>query len=141
MPANTPKWFYAAAVVALLWNLMGVAAFIGHATMSDEAIAALPEAERALYETVPIWATAAFAVAVFGGALGSLLLLLRRKLAEPVLIASLAGILVQFVHSFFIAKSMAVYGPGSIIMPVMVILIGVALVWFAQKAGKAGWLR
>ena len=109
--------------------------------MSDEAIAALPEAERALYETVPIWATAAFAVAVFGGALGSLLLLLRRKLAEPVLIASLAGIVVQFVHSFFIAKSMAVYGPGSIIMPVMVILIGVALVWFAQKAGKAGWLR
>lgn len=141
MPVNTPKWFFAAAVIALIWNLMGVAAFISHATMSDEAIAALPEAERALYETVPLWATAAFAIAVFGGALGSILLLLRRKLAEPVLIASLAGILIQFVHSFFIAKSMEVYGPGSIVMPVMVIVIGAALVWLAQKAGKTGWLR
>ncbi|MCB2096947.1 MAG: hypothetical protein KDE05_04890 [Parvularculaceae bacterium] len=141
MPANPPKWFYAAAVIALVWNLMGAAAFISHATISEEAIAALPEAERALYEAVPLWATIAFAVAVFGGALGSLFLLLRRKLAEPVLIASFAGILIQFVHSFFIAKSMDVYGPGSIVMPVMVIVIGAALVWFAQKAGKAGWLR
>ncbi len=139
--AAAPKWFYALAVVALLWNLMGVAAYVGQMTMSDEAMAALSEAERALYETQPAWAVGAFALAVFGGALGSLLLLLRRRLAEPVLIASLVGIVVQFVYNFFIVKTMAVYGPGAVIMPVMVIAIGVALVLLARHARAAGWLR
>ncbi|HNR78325.1 MAG TPA: hypothetical protein PKM48_14420 [Parvularculaceae bacterium] len=139
--AAAPKWFYALAVVALLWNLMGVAAYVGQMTMSDEAMAALSEAERALYETQPAWAVGAFALAVFGGALGSLLLLLRRRLAEPVLISSLVGIVVQFVYNFFIVKTMAVYGPGAVIMPVMVIAIGVALVLLARHARAAGWLR
>lgn len=139
--AAAPKWFYALAVVALLWNLMGVAAYVGQMTMSDEVMAALSEAERALYETQPAWAVGAFALAVFGGALGSLLLLLRRRLAEPVLIASLVGIVVQFVYNFFIAKTMAIYGPGAVIMPVMVIAIGVALVLLARHARAAGWLR
>jgi hypothetical protein len=68
----------------------------------------LPEVERALYESVPAWATGAFAVAVWGGALGCLLLLLKKKLATPVLILSFIGIVVQMIHSFFIANSIEV---------------------------------
>ncbi len=138
--AHAPRWFYAVSALALLWNLMGVGAYIAQVTMSPETLAALPAAERALYETTPAWAVGAFAVAVFGGALGSLLLLLKRRLARPVLIASLAGIAVQMVHSFLIARTMAVYGSGSAVMPVMVLVIGVALVFFAAHAARRGWI-
>ena len=137
---NTPFWIIG--IVALIWNLMGAFAYINQVTMTEEALVALPEAERAMYENVPAWATAAFAIAVFAGVLGCILLLLRKKLATTVLLISLAAILVQMFYNFFIylGKATEVYGPGSIIMPVMVIIIGFFLVWHTRKSNVKGWL-
>jgi len=137
--ASAPKWFIIVAIIALVWNLLGVMAFAMHVTMTPEAIAALPDAERALYESYPAWTLIAFACAVICGALGSLLLVLKKNLAGPVLWVSLVGVLVQMGHSFFIAKSYEVYGPGSTIMPIMVIVIAVYLVVLAGRAKKSGW--
>tara|TARA_B100000795_G_C22720086_1_gene407055 strand:+ start:310 stop:471 length:162 start_codon:yes stop_codon:yes gene_type:complete len=50
--------------------------------MTDEAKALLTEAEKALYDNVPIWVTAAFAIAVFGGVLASIALLMRKQIAK-----------------------------------------------------------
>ena len=138
---NKPAaWFWVVSALALVWNVMGVMAYLAQVMMSPEALQAMPENERALYESVPAWATGAFAVAVWGGALGCLLLLLRKKLAKPVLVLSLIGIIVQMVHSLALSNSMEVYGPGGLIMPVMVLVIGVGLIWFSGKATAHGWL-
>jgi len=59
--------------------------------MNAETVAARPESYRAIVEARPAWATAAFAIAVFGGALGGVLLLVRRSAAYYVFIASLLG--------------------------------------------------
>ena len=136
-----PVWFWIVAGLALVWNLMGVFAFAAQMTMSAEAIAALPEAEQNLYANYPAWAAVAFAFAVIGGALGCLLLLMRKKFATPVLGLSLAGILVQMIHSFVIANSMAVYGPGAVIMPIMVVVIGAALFWWSTRLKNKGWIN
>ena len=135
------KSFWIIGALALVWNLIGVVAYIMQMTMTDEALLALPEAERTLYQHVPAWATAAFALAVNGGALGCLLLLMRRAWAFAVLVVSLVAILVQMYHSLFMVKSIEVYGPGGVIMPVMVIGVGVFLVWYANKARDRGWIR
>lgn len=120
---------------------MGVMAYVAQMTMSPEAMQALPENERMLYENTPSWATGAFALAVWGGSLGSMLLLLRRKLATPVLIISLVGIAVQMFHSFFMSNSFEVYGPGGMVMPVMIVVIAVYLVWLSKKATANGWMK
>jgi hypothetical protein len=136
---NKPNtMFWVTAGVALIWNLMGVGAYLADAYASPEMVAARSVAEQALYNARPAWATAAFATAVFGGALGCILLLLRKKIATPVLIVSLIGILVQFCYNFFLADTMDVYGPGSAIMPAMVIVIGVYLVWYSKKCEANG---
>lgn len=135
-----PVWFWIVSIVALLWNLMGVLAYLQQAFMTEEALAALSEPERLLLETRPAWATAAFALAVWGGLLGCVALLLRKKWAKPVLIISLIGILVQMIHSFFISKNLEVYGPGEISMPILIILIGVGLVFFARIATRKLWI-
>ena len=137
--SKAPKWFMIVAAVLLVWNLMGVMAYIMQVTMSPEAFAALPEAQRQLYENTPAWATAAFAIAVNGGALGCVLLLLKRNLAGLFLQLSLAGVLVQMFHSFFMSNSFEVFGPGGMIMPVMVIVIAIYLVWLAASAKNRGW--
>ena len=136
---NGPKWFMIVSVILLVWNLLGVMAYIMQITMSPEALAALPEAQRQLYESTPAWVTAAFAVAVNGGALGCVLLLLKRNLAGIFLQLSLAGVLVQMFHSFFMSKSFEVFGPGGLIMPIMVIVIAIYLVMLAAKAKANRW--
>jgi len=136
---NAPAWFTIVAVVLLIWNLLGVMAYIMQVTMSPEALAALPDAQRQLYETTPEWATAAFAIAVNGGTLGCLLLLLKRNLAGIFLQLSLAGVLVQMFHSFFMSKSFEVFGPGGMVMPIMVLLIAIYLVMLAGKAKTKRW--
>lgn len=136
-----PKWFYVVAGVSLLWNALGVMAFVMDITRTDEALAVMPEAERLLYETVPAWATAAFAVAVCGGALGCIGLLLRQRWAIWAFTASLVGICVQMFHSFFMTNSFEVFGPGGAIMPVMVIVIGIALLLFARSSAQKDWIR
>lgn len=139
---NKPAtWFWIVSAIALVWNLMGVMAYIAQVTMSAEALQALPDNERALYESVPAWATAAFAIAVWGGALGSILLLIRRKWATAVLIISFSGIVVQMIHSFFMSNSIEVFGPGGMVMPVMILIIGAYLIWFSRQATAKGWLK
>lgn len=136
---KAPIWFMVVAVILLVWNLLGVMAYLMNVTMSPEVVTALPEAQRQLYENTPTWATAAFAVAVNGGVLGCILLLLRKNLAGLVLQLSLAGVLVQMFHSFFISNSFEVFGPGGLVMPIMVIVIAIYLVWLAARAKMRRW--
>lgn len=137
---KAPTWFTVVAIIMVIWNLLGVSAFVMDAMMSEEAIAALPEAERELYSRYPFWTKVAYFIAVFGGTLGAIGLAVKKKWAKPVLIVSLVGVVVQMVHSLFIAGSMEVYGPGAVVMPVMVVLISCFLVWMANHGVKKGWL-
>lgn len=141
--SNVPKWFLGVAIAALIWNLLGVFAYLGQMYLisNPEMLAELSVDEQNLYKNTPIWATTGFTLAVWGGALGSLLLILKKKAAKPVLIVSLAGILVQMYHSFFISNNFEVYGPGAAVMPVMIIIFGIGLVWLSDKSVKEGWLH
>ena len=134
-----PKWFMIVVVVLLLWNLLGVMAYIMQVTMSPEVLATLPDAQRQIYESTPAWATAAFAIAVNCGALGCVLLLLKRNLAGLFLQLSLAGVLVQMYHAFFMSNSFEVIGPGGLVVPVMVVVIAIFLVVLATRARANNW--
>ncbi len=138
---KAPTWFMVVAAVMFVWNLLGVMAYIAQVTMTPEAMAALPDAQRQLYETTPAWATAAFAIAVNGGALGCLLLLLKKNLAATFLQLSLLGVLVQMYHSFFMTKAFEVFGPGGLVMPIMVAVIAIYLVTLAAKAKARRWIN
>lgn len=139
MTLKSPTWYMVVAVVLFVWNLLGVMAYVMQVTMSPEVMAALPEAQRELYENMPAWAMAAFAIAVHGGALGCLLLILKKNLAGLFLQLSLAGVLVQMYHSFFVSKNFEVFGPGAMVMPILVIVIAIYLVTLAARAKARKW--
>jgi len=142
LSVKPPLWFWIVSVVALIWNIMGVMAYLGSAFMTDEVKAEMPPEQLALMENTPAWVTAAFAIAVWAGLLGCIALLLRKKWARPILLLSLIGIIAQMFYSFFMSNASEVYGQvQGVIMPILVIAIGVALVLLARKAINKGWLR
>ncbi len=136
-----PLWFWIVAAMALLWNIVGVISFIGLITMTPEAIAAMSEAEQALFNNTPAWSTIAFAIGVFGGVFGCLFLLLRKSLTMTLFVASLLGVIVQFTYWLFMTDAVSVYGvQHAYMMPVLVTVIACALVWFANMAKGRGWI-
>lgn len=141
LPPSTPKSFWIISGIALAWNLMGVAAYLMHVMLTPEDFAKMSEAQRALYTTAPSWVTGAYAIAVFGGTLGSVGLLLRKTWATPVFVVSLVGILAQMGYSLLVQDTIEVMGPGIVVMPLVIIAIGIYLIWFSRNAAKAGHLK
>ena len=135
-----PAWLRVVAVAALLWNILGCIAFVSDFRLSPADMAKLPEAQQALYAARPAWAVAATAVAVFGGVLGSLGLLLGKRWALPVFVLSLLGILVQDFGLFMLADGASLAGPVAVVMQGLVLVIGIGLVWLSRKGVARGWL-
>lgn len=139
--SKTPLWFWIVSGLALAWNLLGLIQFFVQVTMSKEVIAKLPEAEQALYANIPLLVTIGFAMAVFGGTAGCILLLLRRKWAFPVLIISLIGVIIQFGYTLLMTKAIDVYGVTAVVMPGFVVLVCGGLIWLSHLAISKGWLK
>ncbi len=139
MKGQAPGWFMVVAVLALLWNLLGVFVFIAQMTMSPEALATLPQEQQDLLTSMPTWATVAFAVAVNFGALGSLLLVLKKNMAGIFLQLSLLAVLVQNFHGFIMTNAMDFLKTQDLIMPIMIIVVAILLVVLAAKAKRMRW--
>ena len=138
-PTKTPTWFKVVAVIAILWNAAGVFNYITQVTITPEDLAAFPAAEAEIIMSRPAWATAGFAVAVWGGLIGSILLLMGRKLATPLLLASLIGVIVQQIHGFFMVEYSEGIGAAGIILAMVVLVVGIILVWISRMATEKGW--
>lgn len=139
MDTNVPKWFLPVGILALLWNLLGCMAYLSDVMLTPEDVAKLDAAQQAMYAARPAWAVAATAVAVWGGAAGSLGLILRRRWATPLLIASLLGVIAQDYNLLVLGGAGA--DPVVLALQGLVLLIAIGLVLLARRASRLGWLR
>jgi hypothetical protein len=101
----------------------------------------MPAAQRAIIEGRPAWATGAFAIAVFGGALGCLLLLLRKSAACYLFIAALLGVIVQGIPYLGMTGSTNAYGPVEISLYILMpLLVAAFLIWYSKWAESKSWI-
>jgi len=132
--------FWLISTLALIWNLIGVFNYLTQAFMTDEILASLPQDQQLMYQEVPAWVTAAFALAVFSGTLGAVLMLLKKKIATTFFILSFIGIISQMSYGLLINENTDSYGPMGLLMPLMIISIGGYLIWYSKKAAEYTWL-
>ena len=132
--------FWVIGVVTLIWNTMGAANYV--AQLDPDIVATFPDSHRAIIEGRPAWATGAFAIAVFGGMIGCVLLLLRKSAAYYLFIASFLGVIVTMVHTFSISGSTASSGFMDILLTILLpLIIAAFLVWYSKWAAKNSWIR
>ncbi len=134
MTETKPHWsFWVICIVALVWNAMGSINFVMQ--MNPAMLANYPDAAKALIADRPVWATVAFAVAVFGGLFGDLLLLLRKAAASHWFVASLLGVIVVNVHTFLATSAMDIW-VGSLLS----LLVAAFLIGYTQVVKRKGWI-
>ena len=130
------------ASLAIAWNLFGLTRLVETVQSTPASLVrmGMSPAQAALYASVPGWMNAGFAVGVLGGLLGSLLLLARRRLAVPVLAASLAGYVVLFAGDVT-EGVFAALGLPQVLVLTTVLAIATGLLAWSRRLARAGALR
>jgi hypothetical protein len=135
-----PKWYLPVTIIALVWNLLGCLAYLSDVMLTPDDIAKMSAEQQALYASRATWAVAATAIAVWFGAAGSVGLIIRQRWALPVLIVSLAGLIVQDFGLFVLTNAASQAGPVVFVIQGMVLLVAVGLVILARRAISQGWI-
>ena len=133
-----PAWFWIAAGLALLFEAFGCFMYLGQVTADR---ATLPLDQRAMWDATPTWMLAAYATAVWVGLVGAALLLLRRKLAVPVLLVSLLAVIIQFSGLMLVPQLRQTVPDTALAAPIAIIVICYGIFLLARQAEKRGWLR
>ena len=137
-PQPLASWYWVAAGISVLFMALGCWMYLSVVTADP---ATLPLDQRNLMEAEPTWMVAAFAVAVWSGLVGAVLLLMRKKVAVPVLLVSLVATIVNFLPYAVVRQVRDLTTTNDIAIAVAVVLITGTIYSFARHSRQRGWLR
>ncbi len=143
-PAATkaPWHLWVVGVISLLWNLVGAFDFYMTQTRNAAYMQAFTPAQLDFFYGFPFWVVAAWGIATWGGALGSLLLLLRKGVAMPVFLVSFLGMVLTTIHNFGLSNGLKVMGGvGPLIFSTVIFVVGYLLFIYARALRRQGVLR
>jgi hypothetical protein len=128
-------------IIGALWGLMGVMSFMLTQLRVEAVMSRFPPQQREYFESFPFWVVAFWAIGVFGGVIGCLLLLLKNRLAFPVLLASAIGALAYNLGGLFLLGGMEVMREtGGLGFTAVPILFAAFLAYYARAMSKKGVL-
>jgi hypothetical protein len=137
-PRPVASWFMVAAVAALLFMVLGCVSYLMH-VFADPST--MPLDQRAAYAAEPAWVTGAYAVAVWVGVAGAILLLMRRRLAESALLISLVATLIWLAGLVVVRDLRENMSANDLLVAIVVTALTWTIYWFARHSRMRGWLR
>jgi len=142
-PATRAPWhLWLVGILALLWSAVGAMDYVMTETKNEAYLSGYTPELVAFVYGLPAWVIAAWAIGVWGGVVGSLLLLARRRLAVPVFLASLLGMVVTTFHNYLLSDGLKVMGDAaSLGITAVILVIGLGLFLYARAMRQRGILR
>lgn len=139
MEYTAPRWLLWVSIILLLWNLVGIVAFVIQWNLSATDIAKLPVTQQQMWAQMGAVTWIAYAVAVLSGTFAAVLLLMRRKLAVAAFVLSVIALLVQF--SGPLGFAMEANEMQMMIFPLFIISVAITSLYLTRKWHKLGWLH
>jgi hypothetical protein len=143
MKGATPWHLWAAGVISLLWNAFGGYDFVMSVTQGEAywRASGMTDAMVAYYNAMPTWMYVPWVLGVWGAVAGSVLLLMRNRLAVPAFGLSLLGAVGSLAYGLAnpmppLPEAMAMMS----YMPWVIVLIAAVLAAYAWTMGKKGVL-
>ncbi|MEJ2817160.1 hypothetical protein [Caulobacter sp. CCG-8] len=140
---GTPWHLWLVGVVAVLFNSIGVYDFVMSLAQGPSylANAGMTPAQIEHFQQMPAWMTLDWAVGVFGALAGSVLILLRNKLAWPVLAVSLAAFLLMQVYTYVLTDGGKIMGQSMAITSAVIAGLLAFFIWYAWWMTRRGVLK
>jgi hypothetical protein len=137
-PRPVAGWFMIAAAASLLFMGLGCISYLTH-VFAD--VNTMPLDQRAAFEAEPAWVTAAYAVAVWVGLIGTVLLLMKRKAADWALLVSVVAVLVWLGGLLVVVPLREAMSANDLLVALVVTALTWTVYWFARHSRQRGWLR
>lgn len=145
--ARVPAHLWIVGGLGTLWNAFGAFDYFKTRMQDEEYLRSMmpnvdPQAMLAWIDAFPLWAQTGWALGVWMGLAGSLLLLLRSRWAVWALLISFAGAVVGLGYQLMVAAPVpGMEGPMATVMPVVIIIVAAGLFAYARGMEKGGVLR
>jgi len=140
--ARAPVHLWIVGILSLLWNAFGSYDYLMTNLRNEAYLAAFPAEQLAYFDSLPGWLTAFWALGVWGGLAGALLLLARSRHAVLAFGLSVVGIVVSFGYQMMATDMPASMKQGvPAMMPWVIFIIGLAQLWYSRSVEKQGLLR
>ena len=136
-----PWHLWLVGILGGLWSAIGVVSFLLTQMNVEAVMSEFPPRQREYFLSFPLWAVAFWGIGVFGGVIGCFLLLLKNRLAVPVLFASLIGAIVSNLGGLFLLGGLEVMREtGGVTFSAVPIIAGVVMAGYARAMSKKGVL-
>lgn len=142
-PGTTPRtpWhLWVVGTLGVLWNAVGAFDYLMTQTRNESYMAQFTPEQLDFFYGFPTWVVALWALAVWGGLLGTVLLLLKKRLAAPVLLGSFVAMVVTTFHNFVVADGLEVIGGTGLAFSAVIFVVGLALWLYARAMARRGVL-
>lgn len=141
--SKTPWHLWLVGVLSIPWNAFGCVDYTMTALQGAVWLRnmGMTDAQIAAFEAMPAWMTGVWAIGVWGALLGTVLLLLRKKLAYPVFVVSLAAYVLSLIYTYGLSDTAETMPEGTWIMQVVILIGCLFFVWYSRMMAKRGVLR
>lgn len=137
-PRPLAGWYYAGALASFLFMLLGCAVFLLHMTTNP---GTLPLDERAAFLAIPAAVNALNGVAVGLGIASAIMLLLRRRISEPLMFATLIATAAWLGGLMVVPATREAMTANDMAVLIAILAIVWTIYWFARHSRQRGWLR
>ncbi len=138
---RTPWHLRVIGVLAVLWNSMGAFDYLMTQTQNERYMSQFTPEQLEYFYGFPAWVVAFWAIAVWGGVLGAVLLLLRRKLAAGVFLVSFLSMVVTTIYNFGLSNGLEAMGdPFALVFSVLIFVFSLLLYLYAKAMKNRGVL-
>lgn len=140
---KTPWHIWVVGIVTLLWNAIGAMDFVMTQFKVESYMSQFTEEQLAYFYGFPSWVIATWGIAVISAVIGSILLLLRSKLAVPVFWIGLIAMILTSIHNYILSdvNVIELTGMFGAIFSAIIFIVAILLVYYATVQRRNGNLR
>ena len=138
--SGVPTHLWVVGFISLLWNAMGCLDYVLTELHIEAYTMQFTAEQQDFFHDFPGWVVAAWAVAVWGGLLGSLMLLLRKRIAVPIFLVSFIAMVITTFHNYVLSNGLEVLGGFALGFSAVIFVIALALYVYAWAMRKRGVL-
>ena len=126
----------------MLWNGLGCIDYLMTETANRTYLARMPADQIAYMHALPAWLTGMWAIGVWGGLAGSILLLMRSRQSVVLFALSFIGAVIGLGYQVFLTDMPLSMRAGLMgMMPWVIVIITVSLLWYSWAEKDKGDLR
>mgnify|MGYP001766913741 CR=1 FL=1 len=139
--AKAPWHLWVVGIVAFLWNSIGALDYTATQLRVEAYMSQFSPEQLEYFYGFPSWAVACWAIAVWGSLLGSILLLMRQRLAVAVFGVAIVAMALTTVQNYLLSEGLRIMGSGAAVFSAVIWFIALFLFFYSRAMAVRGALR